>query len=135
MPKAYLNHVEKLIRLFQSRLMLAGWSIKARPVAKLRSRRYHDGYSAEVDVDTRYQDIEISLSGKYYKKWQRKEYQEMAQDMCHEMIHVFTDPYYEFFWDRLRERDRKALRHINEQATERITSIIMAAIRPEEYLP
>jgi hypothetical protein len=135
LPKAYLNHVNKLVTLFQAKMLLMDYELKIKQTELLTSPRYRDGSSAEVETDTRYLEARITLSGKFLKKWRNKEWRELAQTVAHELSHIYTDPYYELFWDLIPKKNRKQLEHINEQQTERIARLVMLNVRPKDYLP
>lgn len=111
------------------------FDIKLKNKIAIAGRRYAGGYSAEMDVDTRYLQIDISLSGKFYKKWKDKDYKGMVAVMCHELAHVYTDPYFEFFLQFLPKKFHKQLEHLNEIQTERLSRVFMLNIKPKDYLP
>lgn len=134
-PKAYTEYVEKIVALLQARMMLMEFEIKLYYKNRIGGRRYIEGYSAEVETDTRYMEVKIWLSNKFYSKWKRKDYKDMVAVLCHELAHIYTDPYYEFFDQALSKSKKKQLEHLNEQQTERLSRVFMLNIKPKEYIP
>jgi hypothetical protein len=134
-PKAYLNYINKLVELFRARALLMEYEPQWKAVGHLKDKRYPEGYTAEIDVDTRYLEFEVNLGAKFYQRWKKKEYRQMAELMAHELSHVYTEPYAELFEHYLPPKAKKQLAHINEQQTERLSKLIMLNIKPKDYLP
>lgn len=142
-PKDFENYIKKLVEFFKVRCGLQEYLVKLEWVNGISGRDYYagkanaGGYTAQVDVDTRYLDITITFSKKIYKKYQEARYREIAEDVCHEFVHAHTDPYYEFLWPVLKKNRlvQRTLVVINEQQTQRISNMVMLGVRPENYLP
>lgn len=120
--------------LIQAKALLMGYDFKLKYVKTIPGKRYYDGYSAEVFIDTRYKEVDIALSGKFFDKWKRKDYQDMVDVLIHELAHIYTDPYYEFFYDLVPKKLQKQVEHLNEMQTEKISRLIRLNIKPKEYL-
>lgn len=140
-PREFRKFVDFAAQLVKTRLRMQEYEVTIYYHTKLPDKRYKDGVSADVEVDTRYLEVEINVSKRvyddYYKQGDRRY---IVGLLCHEMVHALTDPYYEFCWELLPQGEkaaakkaREALRTINEQQTERISRIVMQSIRPNEY--
>lgn len=134
LPKAYLKFIEEIFTLVKYKALLPEYAITVKHVKSLKDKRYPNGYSAEVVIDTRYLQVDVSITGKIYQLWKEKKFKEIVEILAHEVSHIYTDPYYELFEHVLPKNMIKQLEHINEQQTERISKLIMLNIRPEEYL-
>lgn len=140
-PKRFRKFVDTAAQLVKTRLRMQEYEVTVWYHTKLKDKRYADGVSADVEVDTRYLEVEINISKKvyddYYKQGDRRY---IVGLLCHEMVHALTNPYYDYCWELMpRGQDAKAkkvregLQTINEQQTERIARIVMQNIRPNEY--
>ena len=134
LPKAYLDYINRILLLVKAKALLMEYEIVVKHKEELKDKRYPKGYSAEVNIDTRYLQIDICISGKIYKQWKQKKYKEIVWLLVHEIAHVHTDPYYEFYGKFVPKKLADQLEHLNEQQTERLAKLIMLNIKPHEYL-
>lgn len=134
------EYTQKLITLFTQKYGFGRYAFKVKFVERIASGRKwgsmtSEGCTAEIEIDSRYFDVNLYFSRKWERKFKEEDYEVLAQDMCHEFAHILSDPYYEFFWDQVDTKSHKSLQIINEQQTQRIASAIMVGVRPKEYLP
>ena len=85
------------------------------------------GYTAEMEADSVYMEIDIWLSRVAEQKFKDGKLRYLAEDLCHELIHEVLAPYYNVASKK--KKGRLGLLNVDENITQKVTIIAMKGFK------
>lgn len=128
--KAYITDVVEKLKIL---LGLNNYRININFVDKVKAYMHLHapaGYTAEMEGDPVYMEIDLSISKLMEEKFNEGRLQYINEDLCHELVHELMSPYYDFAVERIRNNEKEALTNIDENTVQKITMIVMKNFKP-----
>jgi len=131
MAKSYKSWVEDLVARTAGELNLLDWRIRV--VFDDPDPEGVEDTTAWTNVDARYLTSYIHFTPEAKRLWDEGRMNTLSECVVHEVVHILLNPLHEFGKQGASELTRPFLTDVLEQATQRITRIVIEHLPPKFF--